>query len=79
MSKKLFNSASAILDYGLDSVWCSRVNITYLVRGDFIPCFFHSTSQGSYIYVVFIAIHGSFREEGVCNKKYKNVAALPCA
>ena len=55
--QKLFNVASTILNYCHDLAWRSRVDIAHLVRGYFIPRFLHRTSQGSYIFLVFVAKH----------------------
>ena len=57
MTKKLINVASTILDYSLDSEWCGSANIAHLIRGYFIPLFLQRTSQGSHIFVLFIAQH----------------------
>ena len=55
MTKKLINVASTILDYSLDSEWCGSANIAHLIRGYFIPLFVQRTSQGSHIFIPFIA------------------------
>ena len=80
VQKNHSNVASTILDYGLDSAWHGRADITHLMQGNFFLCLLHSTSQGNYIFVVFVAIHCmAILERRVCNKNYKNVAALSCA
>ena len=69
----------AIPDYGLDSAWHGRADITHLMQGNFFPCLLHSTSQGNYIFILFVAIHCmAILERRVCNKNYKNIAALNC-
>ena len=55
MTKKLINVASTILDYSLDSEWCGSANIAQLIRGYILPLFVQRTSQGSHIFVPFIA------------------------
>ena len=55
MTKKLFNVTSSILDYSLDSEWCSSANIAQLIMGYFIPFILQRTSQGSHVFVLFIA------------------------
>ena len=79
VEKNYSNLASIILDYGLDSIWHGRANITHLMQGNFFPCLLHSTSQGNYIFILFVAIHCmTILERRVCNKNNKNVAALNC-
>ena len=69
-----------IPDYGLESAWHGRANITHLLQGNFFLCLLHSTSQGNYISILFVAIYCmAILETRVCNKNYKNVAALNCA
>ena len=70
----------AIPDYGLESAWHGRANITHLLQGNFFLCLLHSTIQGNYIFILFVAIHCmAILERSVCNKNYKNVPALNSA
>ena len=71
--------ASTILDYGLDLEWHDRADIVNLMQDNFFPRLLDSTSQLNNILVVFIAIHCmGILERRVCNKNYKNIAALNC-
>ena len=47
-------------------VWGGSADNLQLVKGDFILC--SSMTLGSYIFVVFIAMHGYSRETGVQQK-----------
>ena len=79
VQKNHSNVTFTILDYGLDSVWHGRADITHFMQGNFFLCLLHSTSQGNYIFILFVAIHYmAILERRVCNKNYKNVAALNC-
>ena len=80
VQKNYSNVASTILDYGLDAAWHGRADITHLMQGNFFPCLLHSTSQGNYIFILFVAINCmAILERRVCNKNYKDLAALGCA
>ena len=77
VQKNYSNAASTILDYGLNSAWHGRADIIHLMQGNFFPCLLHSTSQGKYIFILFVGINCmAILERRVCNKNYKNVAAL---
>ena len=54
-------------------MWGGSADNLQLVKGDFILC--SSMTLGSYIFVVFIAMHGYSREVSV-QQKYENVASL---
>ena len=54
-------------------MWGGSADNLQLVKGDFILC--SSMTLGSYIFVVFIAMHG-YSREGVVQQKYENLAAL---
>ena len=55
MTKKIIDIVSIILDYSLDSEWCGSANIAQLIMGYFIPFILQRTSQGSHVFVLFIA------------------------
>ena len=57
-------------------MWGGSADNLQLVKGDFILC--SSMTLGSYIFVVFIAMHGNLREEGL-QQQIKSVAALTSA
>ena len=73
------NVASIILDYCFDLAWHGRADITHLMQGNFFPCLLHSTSKGNCIFILSVAINCmAILERRVCNKNYKNIAALNC-
>ena len=61
MAEKKFNVPPNILYYSFDLVGWGSADIARFVMGDFIPHFLQSTSQGSYIFVVFFFAHSPLK------------------
>ena len=55
MTKKIIQCSLHILYYSLDSDLCGSANIANPVMSYFIPIFIQRTSQGSHIFVLFVA------------------------